>query len=192
MKSTSQFDLQPSDLLAHLDIAAKFRNHEFNIQFTRNVVFTGSQAVMLACYAATITGFPWSSLVLAVIGIFFASLGYRYYRAGLYWARFWENRCRQVYDSVANELKFDVNIFEGHPSGQAEFVSRPVIKYAGKSVSWGSVHNLISYTQILFLVMWIFLAGVAGEACRRDIEMGGAQRSAPTEFKSKCEVLSCD
>jgi hypothetical protein len=74
-----------TDLLDYLNIAVNFRNHEFNIQMLRNVVFTGTQTVILGCYAATIQRYSLSALVIALFGIALSIIWWLYYRASLYW-----------------------------------------------------------------------------------------------------------
>ncbi len=145
-----------SDMLAYLDIAVKFRNHEFNIQILRNAVFTGSHAVLLVSYAAIIADYPFAGFAIALFGILFSVFWLRYYRASVYWAWYWEQRCRMVNDSVCEKLGLEVNIFESHPAGASQ--KPPAFEYGGKQITYIPVHNVLRWTQILFFVLWIVLA----------------------------------
>jgi len=159
MENPNQKEPTASDLLTYLDIATKFRNHEFNIQIFRNVIFTSAQTVMLACYAATVSKYSSASLAIALFGIVLSVFWFLYYRASLYWAWFWERRCRQVNDTVVEKLGLDVNIFAGHPSGSDD--KPPPIRFAGKTITWIPVHTVLRWTQLAFGVLWLLLVVVA-------------------------------
>ena len=156
-----------SDLLAYLDIATKFRNHALNIQLIRNVIFTGSQTVMLACYATTIDKFPPASAAIAIFGIILSIVWFFYYRASLYWLRYWEYRCKQVNDSVVGKLKLDnVNIFRGHPIGLEKVdPDPPIIFFDGKFFERYSIHDIIYGMPVIFCILWLILVVVACIAC---------------------------
>ncbi|MBN2131930.1 MAG: hypothetical protein JW741_20685 [Sedimentisphaerales bacterium] len=151
-----------SDLLAYLDIALKFRNHEFNIQILRNVIFTGSQAVLLACYAATITERPMCSLAIGAFGIVCSVCWWLYYRASLYWVRFWEYRCKMINDGVVNTLGLEaVDIFKEHPIGSRVKEPLPTIWFGGEPVYPKAVSKIVQSTQVAFFVLWLALAVMA-------------------------------
>ncbi|HUW57914.1 MAG TPA: hypothetical protein VMZ92_14835 [Planctomycetota bacterium] len=151
------------DLLKYLDIATKFRNHEFNIQMLRNVVFTGSHAVLLACYAATITNdYPGPALGLALFGGLLSFLWWCYYRGSLYWARYWEYHCRQINDEVVSLLNADVDLFKGHPAGERSKEPPPNVYYAGKEIRHSGVHRWLYAVHAATFVLWLVLAIAAG------------------------------
>jgi len=152
-----------SDLLAYLDLAAKFRSHEFNIQIARTVIFTGAQGVLLACYAAAVYRSRIAATVLATFGVVLTVFWCFYYRASLYWVRYWENRCREVNDLVVRRLGLqDVSIFRGHPAGSDEQKTPPVMKYGGgQPVRYSSVSKIIRAVLVVFPVLWAVLTGAA-------------------------------
>jgi hypothetical protein len=153
-----------ANLLGYLNIAANFRNHEFNIQMLRNAIFTGTQAITLGCYAATIQRYSLSALVIAFFGgVVLSIIWWLYYRASLYWARFWECRCREVNDKVVTTLGSGVNIFAEHPAGADE--KAPPIKFGGRTIKYrGSVRNILMAVPIVFCFLWVGLAIAAGIA----------------------------
>jgi hypothetical protein len=166
-----------TDLLDYLNIAVNFRNHEFNIQMLRNVVFTGTQTVILGCYAATIQRYSLSALVIALFGIALSIIWWLYYRASLYWAWFWECRCREVNDKVVTTLGSGVNIFAEHPAGADE--KAPPIKFGGRTIKYrGPVHNILMAVPIVFCFLWVGLAIAAGIALSHHgliVPTGGTQ-----------------
>lgn len=156
-----------SDLLGYLDIATKFRNHALNIQLIRNVIFTGSQTVMLACYASTISKVAQASAAVAFVGIILSILWFYYYRASLYWVRYWEYRCKEVNDCVVKQLKLDnVDIFGGHPIGsKTDNPNLPTIRFDGKELKRSSIHGIIYWMPIIFGTLWLILVVVACIKC---------------------------
>jgi hypothetical protein len=168
MENKKKFEPTKSDLLTYLDIATKFRNHEFNIQMLRNMIFTGFQAVMIVCYTATVDTYPLASLAIALFGITLSALWFLYYGASIYWVRFWEHRCRCVNDNIVEKLGLDVNIFAGHPIGEEDNKPPPPIKYAGKTITWISIHKVIRWTQLVLCLLWMFLIVAAYVATKID------------------------
>ena len=147
------------DLLRYLDVATKFRNHEFNIQILRNALFTGSHAVLLACYAGTITNHPpFAALVVAVFGVALSILWWLYYRASLYWARYWEDHCKQINDKLVPLLNAGVDLFAGQPAGQKSKTPLPVAWYGGKPITHWSVHWCLRAVQVACCVLWLVLS----------------------------------
>ncbi|TKJ41797.1 hypothetical protein CEE37_04305 [candidate division LCP-89 bacterium B3_LCP] len=159
MKNNSKNEMMKSHLMSYLDIATKFRNHEFNIQMLRNVVFTGVQTVLLACYAATIGKHTESSLAIACFGILMSSIWFFYYRSSLYWGRYWEFRCRQVNDKAVKELGLGINIFKGHPVGKKQN-KIPSIMHGGRIYKPRDVHGVLLSVPIFSGFLWIILAAV--------------------------------
>lgn len=151
---------KPEDLLKYLEIATQFRNHEFNIQILRMAVFSGSLAVLLVCYAATLNKCNWCSAGIAFFGAALTVLWTLYYRASLYWTWFWEFRCRQVNDHVVAKLDLEVNIFERHPIG-AHNKNQPAIIMRGKELKYKDVPYIIICAQALFCILWLMLGIVA-------------------------------
>jgi hypothetical protein len=143
-------------LINFFDITVKLRNHEFNIQMLRNVTFTGTQAVLLACYAAVIIKNTQAAFAIAGFGFIFALLWVLYYRASLYWARYWELKCKETYDELKESLSLEVDLFKGHPIGNIE--NPPDLVFGGKKIKYRSVHQIIRFTQVAFCVFWLALA----------------------------------
>jgi hypothetical protein len=160
MNARDEIKLDAASLLGYLNVAANFRNHEFNIQMLRNAVFTGTQAIALACYAAMIQRYSLSALVIAVFGVALSIIWWRYYRASLYWARFWEWRCREVNDQVVTTLGLDVNIFAEHPIGIDD--KPPPLKYGRRTIKYlGSMHDILILVPITFGLLWVGLVIIA-------------------------------
>jgi hypothetical protein len=134
MKEKTKVEPKSGDYIAYLDIAAKFRTHEFNIQVLRNVAFSGGQAILLACYAATISNFQFFSLLISAFGILLSILWFFYYRGSMYWAWYWELRCREITDEVIKKINFDLNLFHDHPIG-TDKEPAPLF-FAGKKIKW--------------------------------------------------------
>lgn len=163
MNKGSEIYPDPSSLLGYLNVAANFRNHEFNIQMLRNAVFTGTQGIILGCYAATIQRHALSALLIALLGVMLSTIWW-YYRASLYWVRFWECRCREVNDRVVTILALkDMNIFAGHPAG-ADQTQPPPCKYGGRTIKHSSVHAVLKVVPIAFWLLYVGLAIAAGTA----------------------------
>lgn len=143
----------PDILLRYLDIATKFRNHEFNIQMIRNFIFTGAEAGLFGSLIATNTQNIFIPFFISLFGILLTMLWYYYYRGAKFWAWYWEWRCRQVNDLVVDKLKIDVNIFKNHPSGSTD-KNIPSFFYFGKNIKHVQVHKVIQLTQLLFVLVW--------------------------------------
>jgi hypothetical protein len=143
--------------MAYLDIATKFRNNEFYIQMLRNMMFTGAQALMLICYTTTLDKHRIGALATAGFGVILSVLWWLYYRSSLYWAWYWEWRCREVNDKIVDVLDLGVNIFTGHPSGCNE--KKPMsFKFGGRTISEHQpVHRILQTTQIAFCALWLLL-----------------------------------
>lgn len=162
MNARDEIKLDAASLLGYLNVAANFRNHEFNIQMLRNAVFTGTQAIALGCYAAVIQRYSLSALVIAVFGVALSIIWWRYYRASLYWTWFWEWRCRKVNDQVVTTLGLlDVNIFAEHPVG-VDVEAPPPFKFGGRTIKYlGSVQDILMVVPIVFGLLWVGLVIVA-------------------------------
>jgi hypothetical protein len=143
------------DLMSYLGVAVNFRNHELNIQLLRNVVYTGAQGVFLIAYARTLGASPVCNLGIGVFGLTLSILWCLYYRASVYWVRYWEAQCRKVNDYVVSALGIGVNIFDDHHANTTE-KPKPCM-YAGKTITYFPVHKTLRFTQLGFCLLWIFL-----------------------------------
>lgn len=140
-------------LASYLSTAAGFRTHEFNIQFIRYAVFTGTQAVFLACYTASIEKVPLASGVIAVFGATLALLSWQYYSASLYWSGYWELRCKEINDHLITATDLPVDLFAGHLIEDGA----PVVTIAGMKIKPTAVYKTIKKVQIMFGALWVAL-----------------------------------
>ena len=141
-------------LASYLSTAAGFRTHEFNIQFIRYAVFTGTQAVFLACYSASIEKVPLASGVIAVFGATLTVLSWQYYCASLYWSEYWEQRCKEINDHLITATDLPVDLFAGHlvvKDGES------IVPIAGMKVKPKAVYKTLKNVQIMFGVLWVAL-----------------------------------
>lgn len=177
MNEECRKEVSTDDLLSYLGTATAFRNHEFNIQMLRNVVFTGTQAILLAVYAATIDKVNLCAAIVAGFGMGLAMFWRSYYQASLYWVRFWESRCRDVNDLVVSRLGISqVDIFRDHPANN-EHPHVPDVLYRGYRLQYVSVSKVVRKTMAVFPVLWAALVVAAIVA----MLIGDAQQESPAE-----------
>jgi hypothetical protein len=156
MSNTEKVNIKAEDLRTYLDIATRFRNHEFNIQMLRNAVFTGMQAILLAGFATAADKHFVVSCSISAFGIFFTVIWWLYYRSSLYWAWFWEIRCFEVNDAFLKNSEIDVNIFAEHPAN-SDKKQPPDLKFGGKTIKYTRVHNFMQLIQIGLGILWIVI-----------------------------------
>ena len=123
----------------------------------RNVVFTGSQAIILVCYIGTIGEQRLLAFGIALFGIVLSIIWRAYYRASLYWAWFWEYRCRQINDRLVDLLGLDVDLFAGHPAGK--YVKEPPsFMFGGRMITHTEIHRTLKAVPVAFFFLWLVLA----------------------------------
>ena len=71
MENESERQPSTNELFSYFQTAVTFRHHEFNIQMLRNVIFTGTQAVLLAVYAAILENVGLCAAIVAAFGLGF-------------------------------------------------------------------------------------------------------------------------
>jgi hypothetical protein len=144
-----------SELLTYLDIATKYRNHEFNIQMVRNAIYTGFNIVLITVYANNVRKEDYLFLLVALFGISFTILWYIYYKSSQYWTWYWEEKCRKINDYIVSSFQiYNIDLFQNHLVGK-NIKHPPAFIYGGKKIKYIGVHKIIKITQILFLILWI-------------------------------------
>jgi len=156
----SQGHTDRSSALRYLEIASRFRQHEFAMQMLRNAVFTGFQAVLLGSYAATIAKTQLAGAAIAGFGVALAALWWFAFRGSLYWCRFWEVRCREINDYVLTLSSIEANLFEGHPAG-ASGSKPPTVRYNGRRVRYTSSQKALKLVPLAFAFLWLALLAVS-------------------------------
>ena len=155
-------DTDSSDMVAtlrdYLQVAASFRNHEFQIQMIRNVAFSAFQIALFTVFAVAPQDSPSAlALLVTVLGGAVSLLWRSYFLASRYWIQFWELRCREINDELVHVAGLNVDLFKGHPIGSEETPSP--VTHGGRTLSYRrSAVDRVARIPDMVLVLWLLLA----------------------------------